>query len=158
MDTPRDPAADELVRELSRRLDEQGRELAGLHARVEALESGEDAPAAATTGALAAEDFLPYAERVEEQLRAVEERVERAGEVVRNLASRGEPAAPQSPADAGDPALERVNRISFEELASPASPSRKRLGCSPAATPRGASHRSASWTMSRASRPRRSSG
>lgn len=61
-------------------------------------------------------DFLPYAERVEEQLRAVERRVEHANEVVRGLATHRPSPGPEPRSDPVGRALEAINRISFEQL------------------------------------------
>jgi hypothetical protein len=84
-------------------------------------------------------DFLPYAERLEEHLGEIEERVDRAGRVVRDISPgqpTPEPTPDQSPRStppepsADDPgreaeessgdvisrALDALNRISFEQL------------------------------------------
>jgi DNA uptake protein ComE-like DNA-binding protein len=69
-------------------------------------------------------DFLPYAERVEAQLREVEARVERAGRVVRDLSASEPPIRPTPPEptpddpgrEAEESSVDVINRISFEQL------------------------------------------
>ncbi|MDX6615726.1 MAG: Helix-hairpin-helix motif [Solirubrobacterales bacterium] len=105
------------------------------------IESGTPAAAplpARERAVLEESDFLPYAERVEEQLREVEQRVERAGRVVRDISAGQTPArsTPREPTpdepgreaeessvdveeSSGDVigrALDALNRISFEQL------------------------------------------
>jgi hypothetical protein len=64
------------------------------------------------------EDFLPYAERVEEQLREVEARVERAGRVVRDISAGQTPIRPTPPAPTPDDPGREAEESSVDESAS----------------------------------------
>jgi hypothetical protein len=144
-----DPVSPAALDAISKRLDEHDRALSDLRVEIrewlaaemnrlaDRLEMSGTKPIAAPIPPAADEsapeyqssensDFLSYARQVEEQLRGVEERVERAGKSVQDLSAGEGPAAPGPPkpdpagAEAGDPAghssLGILNAISFEQL------------------------------------------
>jgi DNA uptake protein ComE-like DNA-binding protein len=102
-------------------------ELNRIATRLEAGEPGAAAPEPDPSTERLLEDsaFTPYADQVEAQLREVEERVERAGKVVREISAGTAKASPAArdtvpddpgPESQGSSLVGGLNRISFEQL------------------------------------------